>query len=293
MNYRFLTPADLPQMRTTFNQAFADYFVESQLSEEQLANHLGTTAVRLELSVGAFSDGEMVGLLLNGVDVWGGLLTAYDAGTGIVPAHRGRGVSGEMFRFAVPKLKESGVQRCLLEVIKENEPAIKTYRELGFATTRELQCFKRPADPFPGAGISSAGSGSGRLALRIEEVRDPAWSLWSSFWDWQPSWQNSPGSVARLAGRATVLGASHKGACVGYVAFVPAGGRIMQIAVAPDLRRRGVGARLLRSVRAQVAADRDLTTINVDASAGGTLAFLRANGFVPTIGQYEMTLALG
>lgn len=237
----------------------------------------------------------MVGLLLNGVDTWGGQLTAYDAGTGVVPAHRGRGMARAMFRFAVPKLREAGVRRCLLEVIKENEPAIRAYRELGFAPTRELQCLKRPADsPFRAgaAGDAPPARASERPSLRIEDVREPVWDLWSSFWDWQPSWQNSPGSIARLSGRWTTLGAFHEGHCVGYVVFVPSTGRIMQIAVAADWRRRGVGARLLRSVRAQVAADRDLSIINVDETAQETLAFLRAGGFVPTIGQYEMALAL-
>ncbi len=308
-DYRFLSPADMPRLRAAFNQAFADYFVTLQLSEEQLASHLSGTAVRLDLSVGAFVGEEMVGLLLNGVDVWQGLLTAYDAGTGVVPAHRGRGVAGEMFRFAVPRLKESGVRRCVLEVINENEPAIKAYRELGFAPTRELICFKRSAvslgqpaaadGPGPAAGQPSpAPSGPGpaaagdALPLRVEEVRDPAWEAWQAFWDWHPSWQNSPGSVARLAWRCTTLGAFHRGECVGYVVLVPSSGRILQLAVAPEWRRRGVGARLLRSVRAQVAGDRDLSIINVDASAQPTLDFLRANGFAPTIRQHEMARTL-
>lgn len=309
MNYRFLSAADLPRVRVTFNQAFADYFVDLQLSEEQLANHLGGSAVRLDLSVGAFAGDAMVGLLLNGIDVWDGMLTAYDAGTGVVPAHRGHGVAGEMFRFAVPRLKESGVKRCVLEVIRQNEPAIKAYRELGFTPTRELLCFKRPAafvgrrselgKPQPTPGQPESGPGGpgpvpagGGLPLHVEEVGDPAWDLWSTFWDWQPSWQNSPGSIARLAWRCTILGAFHEGRCIGYVGFVPGAGRVMQIAVAADWRRQGVGARLLRSVRAQVADDHDLSIINVDASAEGTLAFLRANGFEPTIGQHEMVRAL-
>ncbi len=295
MTFRFLSPADLGEVRVAFNKAFADYFVESQLSEERLGDHLRESAVRLELSVGAFEQGEMVGLLLNGVDVWGGVLTAYDAGTGVVPAHRGRGVAGEMFRFAVPKLAESGVRRCLLEVIRENEPAIRAYRELGFEPTRELQCYKRPADPISGAGapgaVPASREGAGP-ALRIEGVSAPAWDLWTSFWDWQPSWQNSPGAVARASGRVTVLGAFRNGRGVGYVAFIPAAGRILQLAVARDARRAGVGTRLLRSVRAQVAPDRDLTIINVDASARETAVFLMAMGFVPTVGQYEMTRAL-
>lgn len=295
MTLRFLSPADLEVVRIAFNKAFADYFVESQLSAEQLANHLRDSAVRLELSIGAFEQGEMIGMLLNGIDEWGGQLTAYDAGTGVVPAHRGHGVAGEMFRFAVPRLAENGVRRCLLEVIRENEPAIRAYRELGFIPTRELQCFKRPAEPFSGSATPAGAPGSLEtpdVALRIEEMRETAWDLWMSFWDWQPSWQNSPGAVARGSGRGVVLGAFRDGRCVGYVVFVPAAGRILQFAVAKDARRQGLGTRLLRSVRAQAAPDRDLTIINVEAAATGTAAFLRTLGFVPTIGQYEMTRAL-
>jgi len=316
MEYRFLSPADLTRLRAAFNQAFADYFVKLQLTEEQLASHLEGTAVRLDLSVGAFVGEAMVGLLLNGIDVWDGQLTAYDAGTGIVPAHRGHGVAAEMFRFAVPRLEDHGVRRCVLEVIRENAPAIKAYRELGFTPTRELVCFTRPSaplgrwvaagepqptagqpgpapgEPQPTAGQSGPAPAGEELPLHVEEVRDPAWDLWSTFWDWHPSWQNSPGSIERLAWRCTILGAFHEGDCIGYVVFVPGSGRVMQIAVAAGWRHRGVGGRLLRSVRAQVADDRELSIINVDASAAGTLAFLRASGFEPTIRQYEMARAL-
>lgn len=289
VTYRFLAPADLPLVRETFNAAFSDYFVDSQLGDERLVAHLRESAVRLELSVGACRGMDMVGLLLNGIDAWDGALTAYDAGTGVVPAFRGRGIAGGMFRFALPGLEAAGVRRCLLEVIRENEPAIKAYRALGFTTTRELQCFRRPAEPLHPTGAPAERA---MPELRIHPSDAPDWGLWSTFWDWQPSWQNSPGSIARAGGRCALLTASAGGRCAGYVAFAPGAGRILQIGVAPDARRRGVASRLLRSVRAQVADDRDLTIINVDASAAGTISFLRAGGFLPTIGQYEMAREL-
>ncbi len=43
-----------------------------------------------------------------------------------------------MFHHAMPRLNERGAQRFLLEVLQENEPAIKAYRRVGVRITREL-----------------------------------------------------------------------------------------------------------------------------------------------------------
>ncbi len=179
MDYRFLDPADIPAMFTTFTKAFADYFVDSRMSPGEFENHLTHNAVCLSLSVGAFVDQELVGILLNAIDQWDGELTAYDAGTGIVPAYRGQGTAGAMFDFALPKLRDRGVCRCLLEVIQENEPAIRAYRKLGFATHRVLECYTAAA-----AAVKESGPPCAHTS--IVEPRDPEWERWQTFWVWSP-----------------------------------------------------------------------------------------------------------
>ena len=283
MHYRFLAPKDFASLHTTFANAFADYFVEFSLSTDQFRNHLRDNGVQLALSVGAFDDDEMVGLLLNGIDDWQGHLTAYDAGTGVVPSHRGRGIAGDMLRFAIPTLQAQGVRGCLLEVIQENEAAIRVYRKLGFTETRPLTCVTLLADrPLP-QPLPSAWLG-------IRPIRQPDWTYLQTFWDWQPAWQNSIASIGRMRRQNVILGAFEGDTCVGYGVILPQSGRISQLAVAQSHRGRGIATQLLHAFREEAGPDVPLSMINIDGSAKETLAFFVARGFAQTISQYEMVL---
>lgn len=285
MHYRFLTDADLPVAHTTFLDAFADYYVSMQMSQAQFAAHLAHEGVRLDLSVGAFVGRQMVGLLLNGIDTWQGELTAYDAGTGVIPEYRGQGTAGGMFRFAIPKLRAHGVSRCLLEVIQANEAALTVYRKQGFTVTRSLECVRLDPETAISAPVQ-------RSAIRLERVATPDWTHWQSFWDWRPAWQNSRGTIERSGQEFQFLAAYSERRCAGYVVFSPASGRIAQWGVDRAFRRRGLGSALFAAVREAVDSSRPLSIINIDGEATETLTFLHNMGFFHTISQYEMTLAL-
>ena len=108
------------------------------MSEEQFEQRVKRDGVDLELSAGAFDGERMIGFYMNGRGIWQGKLTAYDAGTGVVPDHRRRGVAEELFEFMVPRLKEFGITQYLLEVMTSNERAVALYRKLGFEEVRTL-----------------------------------------------------------------------------------------------------------------------------------------------------------
>jgi hypothetical protein len=74
------------------------------------------------------------------------------------------------------------------------------------------------------------------------------------------------------------------GKCVGYgVVFRPSG-NLMQLAVAREFRRRGIGSRILSSLSTNEA----LKVNNIDEKLTGTLAFFKANKFKIVLKQYEM-----
>jgi ribosomal protein S18 acetylase RimI-like enzyme len=284
MDYRFLSEADMPRMYTAFLESFADYFVQMSMSETQFAEHLANNGVRHDCSVGAFDGEQMVGILLNGIDDWQDILTAYDAGTGVIPAYRGQGIAGHMLEFAMPLLREQGIKQCLLEVIRDNTPAIKVYRRLGFTETRSLECIrlapevelprKRPAD------------------LEIEIHTAPYWDELKEFWDWHPAWQNSIESIERNFQNFMALIAVIDELTVGYVILNPNTGGLAQLAVDRYNRRQGVATSLLRACRSVVGPEQPLSMINIDGNAAETLAFFDHCGFERTVGQYEMVLPL-
>jgi ribosomal protein S18 acetylase RimI-like enzyme len=211
--------------------------------------------------------------------MWREKLTAYDAGTGVIPAYRGQGVAKELFAFMVSKLKEASCSQYLLEVLTTNEPAVSLYRRLGFTETRRLAVFRR-REPVQ-------GSGDAAVVRRIEK---PDWELFKSFWDGYPSWQNSIDAVDRIASDRVVVCAYVDARCVGYGIVVKPAASLMQLAVAPAYRRKGIGSMILSVLQNEVWES--LKVNNVDRQLKGTMAFFEANGFELVLEQYEMMRGL-
>ena len=274
--YRLLTNTDFTAVHDCFLSAFSDYEVDMRMSREQFQQRLTRDGIALEMSAGAFDGEVMIGFCLNAVGEWLGKTTAYDGGTGIVPAHRGRGIGKELFTFVEGELKRAGVAQYLLEVLTSNVPAATLYRKLGFAETRRLAVFRRSA------------SQRGAKELDIRPVQQPDWQLLQTFWDGYPSWQNSIDAVERVTSERIVLGAYADEVCVGYgVVFVPAM-NLMQLAVSPQHRRRGIGSALLASLE----TSESLQINNIDEKLKGSLAFYEANGYKQVLGQFEMIKTL-
>jgi ribosomal protein S18 acetylase RimI-like enzyme len=275
VSYRLLADADLIPLYDCFLAAFSDYLVDMQMSREQFEQRIARDGVRLEISAGAFDDGKMIGFYMNGLGLWHGKQTAYDAGTGVIPDRRGEGFAKELFAFMVPRLKELGITQYLLEVLSENDRAVALYRKLGFVKTRVLTVLRsdEPVMSLPELpGVS------------LRPIDKPDWKLFESFWDGSPSWQNSSRAVERVTDAREILGAYVDGNCVGYgIVFRPSG-NLMQLAVSGEHRRRGIGSRIL----AAISPNEALKVNNIDENMKGTLAFFEANKFKIVLTQYEM-----
>ena len=111
--------------------------------------------------------------------------------------------------------------------------------------------------------------------LEIRRVDEPEWELFKSFWDGDPSWQNSIDAVERVANDRVVVCAYVDETCVGYgVAFKP-WVSLMQLAVAPAHRRKGIGSRILSALQREVSETESLKVSNIDEGAEGYARVLR------------------
>ena len=279
MKKRFLTAADFHSLYECFHEAFSDYQVSLQMTEEQFARRVKRDGVEFEISVGAFDDERMIGFYLNGRGMWNGELTAYDAGTGVVPDRRRRGVAEELFAFMTPRLKELGFTHYLLEVITSNDRAVMLYRKLGFKDVRTLAVLNAN-EP-----VKSRAEVAG---VTIQRVDQPDWDVFCAYWDGEPSWQNSADAIERVRDQTEIIGAFVEDKCVGYGIVLKPSRILMQLAVAREFRRRGIGRRIL----ARLSGDVILRTNNVDESLRGTLEFYKACGFEIVLKQFEMIRAL-
>ena len=276
ITYRLLSSADSTKLFECFLEAFSDYQINMRVSQEEFEQRLVRDGVRLEISGGAFDESRMVGFYMNALGEWKGKHTAFDAGTGVIPVYRRQGIAEELFKFMVPRLKEASVEEYMLEVLTGNERAVALYRKLGFVEKRRLAVFRRSVPLTPD------------VEIEIRPVNELDWELFKSFWDGDPSWQNSIDSVERVANDRVVLCAYVDETCVGYgIAFKP-WASLMHLAVAPAHRRKGIGSQILSALQQEVSATESLKVTNVDENLAGTLAFYEANGFKMVLEQFEM-----
>jgi ribosomal protein S18 acetylase RimI-like enzyme len=284
MIYRTLTTDDFPELFQAMRLAFSDYVVPMQPTEAQFIEMLTRRGVIYDLSAGVFDDGKLVGFTLNAVDDWNGIVTAYDISTGVIPGFRGKGIAGALFEFCRPRFEARGVRHYQLEVIDQNTPAIKAYQKMGFETVRHFDCLVLKPNAFQ--------LPVGTNPVEVQALTSPKWNHLQSFWDWQPSWQNSIRSLERSREPKVILGAMVEGNCVGYGVIYPSNGDLPQLAVSPGFRRHGIGTAILAGLIQRLSGETSIRLINIDAAADGTLRFCQKLGFIPLVSQLEMRLEL-
>jgi ribosomal protein S18 acetylase RimI-like enzyme len=141
MKIKNLASLALEEVMSCFLLAFEGYFVKLPEDLHYWKERFAATRVNWELSFGMFDDERLVGFVIHGIDFHNGQLTAYNTGTGVLVGYRGLAVVDKLYAHAIPVLKAEGIEKCLLEVICENERAIKVYKRIGFQTTRKLSSF--------------------------------------------------------------------------------------------------------------------------------------------------------
>jgi ribosomal protein S18 acetylase RimI-like enzyme len=281
---RFLDDSYFGLLHETFLRAFSDYVVPFALTEDQFRNHIVLTGVDLNRSVGCVIDDRLVGFSLNGFGMWNGRPTVYDAGTGVVPEHRRRGISNAMFELMFQRFRGDGIKQFLLEVVTTNTGAVRLYEKLGFEAGRSLSLLQ--------CDSTITSDKDTPMGLDLNDVSEPPWELFSTFWDTLPSWQNSAEALSRSIKAKRIIGAWAAGRCVGYIVFSAVSGRLAQLAVASDYRRAGVGTSLVKAMQAETAPGFSLQVINIDRSNDGAIAFFRRLGFYERVCQNEMLMTL-
>ncbi len=283
--FSFLKEHDIPDLYDAFMGAFADYVVPIKLSRKEFDVKIKREGVQLSFCVGAYQGNRLVGFIMTGLGEWLGKPTAYNAGTGVLPEHRGQRLTERMYEALLPKLRESGIEQCLLEVIRQNEAALKVYQRIGFRTTRSLECFRAPKQDLtcPDGEVD---------AVTVAGAPKPQWQTYAQFFDVQPSWQNTSQAFRLNPNEKLVLEACDADKqLIGYVAFFPKTGSVAQLAVQAGYRSQGIATALLREVVKRTEAPA-LLVVNVDATCTRLLEFLRRRNFSYLLGQYEMLLPL-
>ncbi|MEQ9300414.1 MAG: GNAT family N-acetyltransferase [Cyclobacteriaceae bacterium] len=281
IHIRLMTSADLAQLHYTFLEAFSDYNIEMHLDRKAFERRmLDKLSIDWSLSVGAFSGDKMVGFIAHTANDYQSERYAYNGGTGVIPEYRGLNLTEHMYGLAIKYMRESLINKCVLEVLDSNSNAINTYEKVGFKKARFLKCYKL-SNTFVLADRSECKV----KFLNTDALKELPDSIVPSFMD---SWDQL---IRNSTNEKMILLREDNKSVNGYCVFQPENGRIARIWVREEHRRRGLGKSLLSMV-ANHCAKKSLTVINVDENDQAAHQFLIACGFENQINQWEMILEI-
>lgn len=279
IRFQLLSQKDLPSLQLAFQNAFNNYTDNFNTSLEALKYRMKCIGAEMDTTMAALKNDEIAAFIINAIGIDNGMKTAYNGGTGVIPAYRGHKLSADLYLEGFKYLKEQGIEKCLLEVISDNIPAFKIYQQLGFEVSREFNCYK--------GGTIIQEKGNKDIHFVAVKDRLPDWSLYSTWYDFEPCWQNNQKSVIRNYTNQTIIEAIHRTKTVGIVIFESLNGKVAQLAVDPAYRRLKIGTQLLRVVR-NLSKAKSIVFLNIDAASGSINKFLQKNGFEVAIKQKEM-----
>ena len=267
-------------------EAFADYAMDaSGTKEETMLLRMAKNNVDFGASAGAYDGERLVAFTHIGIDEIDGILTAYDAGTGIVPEFRKQGLAKQMFDHALPRLEARGVSRFLLEVLQSNGPAIKAYQRSGFEIARELKCFVTGTKDLKGLVANQAVDIRPADASALEALTIEA--------DWTPSFENRFAVHKAIPEHVRFLAAYDGDGCVGVISYCEKLNWLLSLIVKRSKRGRGVGRALLKHLADTMPETiAKLPALNIDGQDVGMQSFFQALGFSHLIDQYEMSRIL-
>ncbi|WP_106914553.1 GNAT family N-acetyltransferase [Chryseobacterium aurantiacum] len=276
MEFKTLKNLDVEELLSVFNLSFSDYVVPFHLTRELLNFKIATEKIDLSLSVGAFENEKLIGFILQAEKMENGEGMAYNAGTGVVPEGRGKGLVRKMYDFIIPVLKEKNINTLVLEVIDENQKAIRAYENLGFTIVRRLLCFNGNINPM-----------KDNPEIVIKELTGFQWETFCSFWDIEPSWQGSAFVLKDMKKDCTVLGAFKGERLVGYAVYNSKVRKIYQVAVDKNYRKQSIGTTLFEAIKSNINGQ-TVSLNNVDEISEGTRIFLNKIGLENKVSQFEM-----
>ncbi len=279
MIFTSLEQFSVDELYAVFDAAFSDYAVPMHLTVEQYERLLLTGDVDLGLSLGAVQDGRLVGFILHGARAISGERVLYNAGTGVVPSARGAGLALSMYKYLLPILSESGHSKIVLEVLTNNDPAIKSYQRVGFRQSRFLRCYR--------GEIAAREAHSG---VRISPISLSKFERCASYGEVKPSWQNTMASIKHILASVKLLGAYLDNQLSGCCVIDPSRDRLIQIMVHPDYRGSGIATAMLQYIRDHYGKDISIT--NVDSRSEALHGLMILHDLEPFIEQMEMELSL-
>lgn len=280
LQIKSLTGTPVEKIHEAFTDAFSEYEIKLDMPLEKLQEMMVTRDLNPDFSVGCFDGDLLVGFILTGYREINGLKVCYDGGTGVIKTYQRKGIGEMLLKELLLILHEKKIDRFVLEVLENNNPAIKLYEKHGFVKTRKLECFeigKHELRPVPNRGFGITLTNPASLIHNEDLYRL-----------YPPTWQNELQSVLNVSENYTCISLSCTSKILGYGFIHKAKGDIPQIGILDEWKNWGLEAHLFAELAKHTVSEK-LIVLNVEAEnyLGETL---RKLGFRNTVNQWEMVL---
>ncbi|WP_422106150.1 GNAT family N-acetyltransferase [Winogradskyella sp.] len=273
MEVRHLGNTDFEVIIECFLSAFENYFVQMPTDHNYYKQRWKAAGVQYDLSFGMFDGERLVGFIINAIDKRQGYVTAYNSGTGVIPEYRGQRIVNTIYEYAIPELRKKGVTKCQLEVITENEKAIKSYAGIGFSICKHYKCYK-------GTILSD---GVQNFDLKKVEHNAIDWSK-NPYQDLY-SWDNQKESLAK--GNYQYYHVYAADEIKAYFVMDATSGYVAQFEVLGDAPLQW--KILFTAIK---SINREIRINNIDDRLTNKMRMVEAFGLENTFNQYEMELFL-
>jgi ribosomal protein S18 acetylase RimI-like enzyme len=273
LGFKAALECPLPELADLLNRSFAGYLIEIKMDAAALAQMARQDGIDLNASQIILREGEAVGCALIARRGW----SCRVAAMGLVTEVRQQGLGRRLMEQLVTGAKARRERVMLLEVIEQNEPAVRLYERLGFRQLRRL------------VGYHLAQSQAGAAAGPLEEVdlREVARRL---------TYEAAPDLPWQLSGESLVqAGWPNRGYRLGpaYAAISNPGQSqvyLKALTVPAEARRQGAASRLLQGLLARYPDKSWRVPILWPEELGGLFEKL---GFVQeALSQLQMSLLL-
>lgn len=263
-HFQPLNEISMEQLARCFNEAFSDYEQPIRFTPESLRYYLTASTVDLSLSYGAFCGEQPVGFILNSKGTYHGQPVVFDAGTGVIPAHRGRKVFSGLFAYTSRQLQHRGIAKYYLEVLQANDRAVSAYSKKGFSVRREYS-------------VLTASGPATCPGDRVAVTPYPEFAAFPTQWSVEPSYEHTSDTIARNPQLYEVRWLDQKAYCI----YAKRNGEIIQLHYNEPEALKAVLASLTGQFPRAMAK-------NIDCGCEEVMQILRELGFAEITRQYEM-----
>ncbi|MBC1982757.1 GNAT family N-acetyltransferase [Listeria booriae] len=125
-----------------WNEAFSDYLVPATTTEASFKARMESLFLSEEESLVATMNGEPAGIALTGTREFQSKKIAWIGGIAIVPKFRKNGLARQLMEALISDYGKQSVAESWLEVIANNQPAIRLYESLGYEKINDLTFLK-------------------------------------------------------------------------------------------------------------------------------------------------------